>query len=234
MTRRRISMLVYLFDIDGTLLLTGGAGTRALNSLFLQRFGVRSAMDGIRPAGKTDPLIVAEMIERALGRPPADGEIEDLLAAYVPLLAAEIAASDRFRVMPGAVEAVRGLAAAGVPVGLATGNVREAARLKLTRIGLWETFAFGGFGDDSPDRAALVAAAIERARRAVAADLPASAFVVVGDTPRDVAAARACGCRAVCVPTGGYEAGDLAACAPDAVLASLRDLPGWHAAQTGG
>ena len=225
-------MLAYLFDIDGTILLTGGAGSRAINRVFLERYGVSRAMDPVQAGGKTDPLILAEIFENTLDRTPSEEEIGAIFEAYVPYLALELRRSERLVVMPGAPEAVRWLSGrAEVHLGIATGNIREAARLKLEHIDLWKEFSFGGYGSDSSDRAELVARAMERGREQPgAARLADSDFVVVGDTARDVAAARACGARVVAVPTGHYTAHDLNECDPDALLESLEQLPAWHLA----
>jgi phosphoglycolate phosphatase-like HAD superfamily hydrolase len=222
---------VYLFDIDGTILLTGGAGIRAFNRVFAERYGVEGAANGVRAGGKTDPRIVDEICREVLGRAPTDGEIDEILCAYVPELARELRASPGFRVMPGAIFAIETLTRThGVLLGLATGNLRAGARLKLEHIGVWERFVCGGFGDDAPDRAGLVARAIERARVAAQCPVPAERIAVVGDTPADVAAARACGVRVVAVPTGSYDRAALVAAGADVVLETLADLPAWHEA----
>ena len=221
--------MLYLFDIDGTLLLTGGAGTRAINRLFGDRYGVDGAMDGIDPGGKTDPGIFTEIFVDRVGREPEAGELDALLDAYVPMLEAELVDAPRFRIMPWAVECVRWLEGEGrVTLGIATGNVRAAARAKLKRIDLHETFAFGGFGCDSGDRAVLVARAIERAAEHAGRSFPGDEVIVVGDTVRDIDAARACGVRVLAVATGSTSRDDLAAAAPDAVFDTLEDLPSWH------
>ena len=225
--------MVYLFDIDGTILLTGGAGTRALNRVFQELHGIADAMAHVLPAGMTDPLIIEEIFETHLERIPTPDELWAVLDAYVPYLAEEVARAERFTIMPGAPEAVRFLAGEGICLGVATGNLRAAAEIKLARAALWDYFPFGGFGDDSRDRGELVARAIERARAIVGPDHPEEKIVVVGDTPRDVAAARACGVRVVCVPTGSYDRASLAAESPDALLETLWDLPDWHRAAVG-
>jgi phosphoglycolate phosphatase-like HAD superfamily hydrolase len=226
--------MLYLFDIDGTLLLSGGAGMRALEQVFQDRFGLAGAMASVQPGGKTDPLILEEMFAAGLGRPPTAAELDEIIALYLPLLQAEMTDAPNFRIMPSVIETLDyldGLGAA-VTVGLATGNVREAARIKLERAGLWPRFAVGGFGCDHRERARLVARAIERAcvHRGVDA-LPPEQVVVVGDTPFDVQAARACGARAVAVATGTASREELRACSPDVLLDTLAGLPAWHAAQ---
>jgi phosphoglycolate phosphatase-like HAD superfamily hydrolase len=224
--------LVYLFDIDGTILLTGGAGTRAFNRVFRERYGIEGAMDHVRPGGKTDPIILGEIFERAFSRAPDSTESNEIFTSYVPYLEIEVAQSNRFQMMPGAAEAVRHLAGLGVTLGVGTGNIRAAARIKLSRPGLWDLFDFGGFGDDSADRADLIACAIGRARASAPEPIRDDEFVVVGDTPHDISAARACGARVVAVPTGGTDRDTLAALEPDAVLDTLEQLPAWHAAHS--
>jgi phosphoglycolate phosphatase len=217
--------MLYLFDIDGTLLLSGGAGGRALDRAFEQRFGVAGAMTGVSLGGKTDPMIIGEMFEAALGRAPSDAEIDELIAVYLPILRAELAAATGFRLMPAVIETLDHLAAQpGITLGLATGNVRPAAQAKLERAGLWQRFAMGGYGCDHRDRHRLVARAIERAGGI-------EPVVVIGDTPFDVAAARVCGAVAIAVATGSVGREALEACEPDAVMDTLAELPAWHAAQ---
>ena len=226
--------MLYLFDIDGTLLLSGGAGMRALERAFQDRFGLAGAMASIQPGGKTDSIILEEMFAAGLGRAPTAAEMDEIIALYLPLLQAEMTVASGFRLMPSVVETLDYLDGLGaeVIVGLATGNVREAARIKLERAGLWPRFAIGGFGCDHRDRARLVARAIERACVHAGVDaLAPDQVVVVGDTPFDVQAARACGARAVAVATGTASRADLASCRPDILLDTLAELPAWHAAQ---
>ena len=219
--------MLYLFDIDGTLLLSGGAGARGLERAFAARFGIEGAMAGVQLGGKTDPNIVEEVFVGKLGRPPTDGEIDEVLELYLGFLRAELAQAATFRLMPAVVETLDHLAAQpGVRIGLATGNIRRGAQAKLERAGLWQRFELGGFACDDRDRGRLVARAIERA-----GGPPPEEIVVVGDTPFDVAAARACGVRVVAVATGSVGKDALAACEPDAVFDTLAELPAWHANQ---
>lgn len=220
-------MILYLFDIDGTLLLSGGAGSRALDRVFADLHGLEGAMDAIRPGGKTDPLILEEVFVTRLGRRPTAAEIEEILARYVPLLERELAESAGFHLMPAVVETLDFLSTAGaVLLGLATGNVRAAARAKLERADLWHRFALGGFGCDHRDRHRLVARAVERA--AEHAPRPEQ-VVVVGDTPFDVSAAHACGATAIAVATGSVSRSELEATGADVVFDTLAELPAWHA-----
>jgi phosphoglycolate phosphatase len=225
-----VTRALYLFDIDGTLLRAGRAGMRALDAVFAARHGLAEATRGIDASGRTDPSLVAEIVATRLGRTADDAEIQAILDAYLPELARTLASASEVGVLPHVDEALRWLTGLGtIGLGIATGNVAGGARLKLEHVGLADRFAFGGYGCDSPDRARLVARAIERGRARTGA-CPAERIVVVGDTVHDVTAARACGVRVVAVATGTHAPAALAAAGPDAVLASLGELPAWHAA----
>jgi len=234
MTLRKFELrLLYLFDIDGTLLLSGGAGARALNRLFAERHRVDGAMDHVHPGGKTDPGIVVEIFLNTLGREPTVLEVEEILTDYVPLLREEVARAERFRLMPAVVETLDFLGQQeGVLLALATGNIRGGARAKLEHADLWSRFATGGFGDDASDRPGLVEQAIQRACSHAGQPIPRDKIVVVGDTPLDVAAARACGVRVITVATGPADRASLEAANPDAVLDTLAELPAWHRGRT--
>ncbi|MBE7449413.1 MAG: HAD family hydrolase [Kofleriaceae bacterium] len=221
-------MIHYLFDIDGTLLRAGGAGARALTRVMEARHGVADACRGLTAAGRTDPDIVRELFERALGRAPTTAEIEDVIAAYLEELERTLAGpASTLRVLPGARAALDWLAGRDrVSLAIATGNVRGGARIKLDHAGLADRFDLdrtGGYGCDSPIRAELVARAVERAG-AGAADT----VVVVGDTVHDVSAARAVGALCVAVTTGGDRAEVLAGAGADVVIDHLDALASWH------
>ncbi|HKA87401.1 MAG TPA: HAD hydrolase-like protein [Haliangiales bacterium] len=217
--------MLFLFDIDGTLVGTAGAGLRALDRAFVELHGVAGAIRGIAADGKTDPLIVEEMFQAHLGRAPGDGEIDALIDRYVEHLAGEVARSERYTIYPGVVAALDLLAERGLTLGLATGNVERGAAIKLTRGDLWRRFPFGGYGSDAADRAALVARAIARgeahARRAFAR----KDVVIIGDTPRDVAAAHANGAVAWAVATGPHRSDALRAAGADVVMETLEEMP---------
>jgi phosphoglycolate phosphatase-like HAD superfamily hydrolase len=219
-------VILYLFDIDGTLVRAGGAGSRALDRVIEARYGISSAMRGIDAGGKTDPWILEEMFAARFARAPEPHEIEAILEAYVPILAEECATTDRFRVLDGAFEVTAWLGARDDSVvGLATGNTIAGARVKLTRAGLWERFRFGGYGSDSAVRAEVVAKAIERGAAIAGGH---DHVVVVGDTMHDVRAAKACEALCVGVTTGSEPRSALEAGGADVVIDSLHELVAWH------
>src|SRR5262249_7824200 len=144
-------------------------------------------------------------------------EVTRLIAAYEAVLEAEVATSERFRLMPGARDAVERLAERGAPLGLATGNTREGARIKLSRADLWKHFRCGGYGSDSRDRAKLVAIAIERGCATYGRPFAPEDVLISGDTPFDIDAARAVGARCIAVATGGHSMEALRAAGADEV-----------------
>ena len=219
---------MYLFDIDGTLLLTGGSGRIAINQLFSEHYGVEGAMDMVKPGGKTDEMIFQECAQGGMQRDLSREELADLVAAYLPLLRAELGRAPHFRLMPYVRECMAFVAEVQDVVGLATGNIEGAAMAKLERAGLDHHFHFGGYGSDSPVRPELVATAMARGRVKARRDLSDREFVVVGDTLADIAAARACGARVVAVATGSVPKETLAFAQPDALFDTLAELPEWH------
>lgn len=217
--------VLYLFDIDGTLLHAHHAGRDALDAAFAAELGIVDASAGVRFGGKTDPAIIDEILVARVGRPAAPPERAAVLAGYLPRLRARLSARG-VEVIDGVRDALAFLAGQpGVALGVATGNVREAAEAKLEAAALTPWFAVGGYGCDHRERAALVGAAIARGR----ARGPVAEVVVVGDTVHDVAAARACAATACAVATGADPAAALAGA--DVVFGSLAELPAWHAAR---
>ncbi len=219
MTRNRVPAVV-LFDIDGTLLDSGGAGARALGRAFEELLGLRPSFEGVRFDGATDPWLVREISARA-GRELDAGTTEALLERYVELLPAELTAATRYRLLPGVVATLDALGAAGAPLGLCTGNVVRGARAKLSHGGLWERFPFGGFGSDAEARDEIVRAALSRAAGALGRPLAPEEALVVGDTPRDVAAARAAGVPCLAVASGRHDLAELRATGAEHAAASL-------------
>lgn len=202
---------VLLFDIDGTLLHGGGSGRRAVERVFGERFARGEVFDAVRFHGMTDRAIVRGGLVRA-GLPADEAAIDAVCAEYLAALAEEVPRATGFRVMPGAAALLDALAGRpGIGVGLGTGNLREGARIKLEHARLYHHFAFGGFGCDAEDRAELIRIGAERGARHVGSPLVECRVVVIGDTPRDVAAAQAIGARSLTVETSGFSAADLLA-----------------------
>ena len=216
---------VLLFDVDGTLVHAAGAGRRSLERVLAGEFGrVEHALSGMRLDGMTDRLIVREVLT-GLGRPFDDALCDRILDGYVAALREEIAGPG-FRVLPGVADALTALAAAGATMGLCTGNVAEGARLKLARGSIdgffeWGPDAIAGFAHDGEERELLVRAALDRGASRLGAPLDPSNALVVGDTPRDVSAARAHGVPVVGVATGRFGREELRRAGADGVLDSL-------------
>lgn len=223
--------MLILFDIDGTLIRCGGSGRAALNRAFARQFGVEGALDGIRLAGSTDPVILEQAFEALDRAPPPGAEIEALFDAYVELLRDELQrAGERFEVLAGAIELAQVLHYdSRFEVGLATGNIERGAYAKLERAQLQDYFSFGGFGSDAAERADLVRAAIERGQARSARSYEAAEIFVIGDTERDVVAARAAGATSVGVLAGSFHPDELRASEPDLLVDDLQDPRLWAA-----
>jgi phosphoglycolate phosphatase len=215
-----------LFDIDGTLVLTGGAGLRAMNRALEEAFGHPGGLDGIPVAGRTDWAILSDAVRR-VGRALDGALLDDLRDRYVANLAEEIEAPGQGRkgVMPGIREILDHLEHRDdLLVGLLTGNFEEGARVKLAHFDLWRYFRCGAFGGDAADRNALVPFAVERARSCGLPDIADADVIVVGDTPHDVTCAQAAGATAVAVATGSSSVEELRAAGADHVFADLGDV----------
>ena len=223
---------VLLFDVDGTLITTAGAGRRAIERA-LEPFGAREHAD-FSFAGMTDRAIVRRSLEGA-GLAADASRIALVLDHYVRVLADEVAcAGPDFRANEGMVAALDAAAEHALcAVGLGTGNVERGARIKLERVGLAERFAFGGFGSDAEDRAELLRVGAERGAARLGASLASCRVVVIGDTPKDIAAGRAIGAVCVAVATGPFTREQLAHHTPDRAFESLAE-PGAIAALLAG
>ena len=218
-------MSLLLFDIDGTLLLSGGAGMRAMTRAFDETFDVPNAFDGVPPAGRTDTFLLASAFGRAAIEDCAENRTR-FLDAYVPILADEIVkrGHGRYGVMPGIDALLSALAAqSGWHVALLTGNYERAAQVKLQHFGLDRYFEWGVFGEESTDRRVLGRIALERARQRDIPETSCSAAIVIGDTPDDVACAHAMGARALAVATGSFTVDELTAAGAHTALVDLSD-----------
>lgn len=213
-----------LFDIDGTLIRTGGAGVRAFGSVFEEVFGHSTGTEKIHFAGRTDSSLVREMLENhnmAATRENIDrffARYERWLRHWLTELGGHIC--------PGVEVFMQHCVERSSPpvIGLLTGNVRAGARIKLEHFGIWERFAMGAFGDDHEDRNELAVIAWQRGREHLGNGLGAEEILVVGDTPRDVACARHIGAKVVGVTTGGATRDELAATKPDWLVNDLSEL----------
>jgi len=215
--------MLLLFDVDGTLVRTAGAGRAALERAVEEVAGFAGALKDVRLDGNTDPQILREVFFGAAGREATPAETTDIYARYVHYLEAELEArAAEYQVLPGAVRLLEACVGAGYELGLATGNIEHGARRKLGPGDLDRFFAFGGFGSDAGERAELVMAAIRRSR-----GWPNEAIVVLGDTERDVEAARRVGVRVVGVLAGASKPDRLREAKPDLLAESFDDLALW-------
>jgi phosphoglycolate phosphatase-like HAD superfamily hydrolase len=215
-------MPIILFDIDGTLVRTAGAGKAAMEAGLRTAFGVTEIHNTVSYSGRTDVDISGELL-RVHGFQVTPENRQALLDAYLARL------PETLKRRPGAVcPGIHELLAAvanrpGVVLGLLTGNVRAGARLKLGHYGLWDFFACGGFGDDHTCRDDVARSALVAVREHVGGEVNPSDVWVIGDTPLDVRCARAIGANAVAVATGWHPLEELAGCAPDLIFDDLSD-----------
>jgi len=211
-----------LWDIDGTLVTSGGAGMRALRVALRAVFGLDGQIDDIDFAGRTDRWIIRQIFGK-FGVPATEENFARYLDGYVAALPAQLA--DRgVQLLPGVRTLLDGAVGRGdLALGLLTGNLRRGAETKLGFHGLWRYFAFGAFADDSEDRNDLGPHALRRARAHHGVDFALERVWVIGDTPHDIACGQAFGARTLAVATGRHATEELRAGNPDAVLADLSD-----------
>jgi phosphoglycolate phosphatase len=218
-------MRLVLFDIDGTLLLTHGAGMRALNRAFEVNRVLPDAVKAVHPDGKTDPQIVREIMTICGRDAECTGEmLASFFTSYLSFLKEEMAVCTQLRIMPGVGELLARLAGEpGFYLGVATGNIEEGAWIKLRHARLHSFFHFGGFGSDSEDRTEVVRRAIARGTQLVAPRSMEAAFVI-GDTPRDIIHGKAASARTIAVATGTYSLETLQAYSPDLAVRTLEEV----------
>jgi phosphoglycolate phosphatase-like HAD superfamily hydrolase len=210
-----------LFDIDGTLLVTGGAGAVAWQRAFLELHGVEANIEEHTHAGMTDPEIAEIIFREVIGRDGSEAERAEAIAGYLSQLADAVAESEGYRVMPGIEETLPRLTDQGVLLGIVTGNIEAAAHIKLARGDLNRFFAFGGYGSDSRDRTELTKKGIERGGEVLGSPLDLEATIAVGDTPRDVQAGHGAGIKVVGVATGAYSVEEQTAAGADWAIPDL-------------
>ena len=218
-------MKLFLFDVDATLILTGGAGLRALDRTFQKLLNVDAAMRSVAPHGKTDPAIVREIFHKQFNSDHVDDALmSNILETYVFFLHEEVEITDKYEVLPGIHEILTEMSSRNdVLLGLATGNVETGARIKLRRGDLNRFFSFGGYGSDSENRVDLVRRAAERAATLQGEPIRSSHVWVIGDTRRDIDAGREAGFKTVGVATGQYSVEQLREVGADLAIPNFRE-----------
>jgi phosphoglycolate phosphatase len=218
--------VVVLFDVDETLVHTGGSGARSWDAAFQELYGLHADIGAHTSAGETDPQVARAPFAGVLGRPPSDHELDQLYVHYLLHLADDILVSEHYHMLPNADRCLTDLGKAGVLLGLVSGAMEGAARTKLIPANLNRFFIFGAYGSDSPDREELTGLAVEKATR-LHTGLTPGQVAVVGDTPLDIDAARSAGAVSVGVATGKFSVDELGDAGADHVLRSLADpFPG--------
>lgn len=212
-----------LFDIDGTLIDTGGAGATSWRMAFEELYGVPADIGEFTDTGMTDPDVGRATFEGVMKRTPGGDEFERLLERRQHHLHQAVAESKGYRVFPGVEELLPGLIGEGYLLGLITGNLEGAAHIKLHRAGLNRYFAFGGYASDSTDRHELSRIAVRRASLVYGAALRPDQMIAVGDTPRDVEGAHAAGIACIGVGSHHYGVDQLREAGADIAIASLED-----------
>ena len=212
-----------LFDIDGTLIHSGGAGVHALKLTLAERFGIADDLDDIEIAGMTDSGIVVSILKKH--RIPATNEnIAAFLDSYVHFLSLELPRREG-KLLPGVLELLERLKSRpDLVLALLTGNVSRGAQLKLEHYGVWHFFEFGAFADDHQDRNQLGSFAVTRAKEKHGREFSATEIDVIGDTPRDITCGKAFGARTIAVATGTYSREQLAEHQPDFLIDDLSDV----------
>ena len=212
-----------LWDIDGTLIVSHGAGVRAMEKALTKRFGVKVDLGAIDWAGRTDSWITGEVF-RHCGLPDTPQNSHDYLETYLELLPHELAHGPQGQVLPGVFELLETLhRRTDVAQGLLTGNLKRGAEFKLTHYKVWHYFEFGAFADDSPRRNDLGPHALRRARERHAVEFAPDRTFIIGDTPHDIECGNVIGARTIAVATGKFSVAELAAHQPTAVFENFAD-----------
>lgn len=213
-----------LFDIDGTLLRSGGAGENALKAAVKNRFGFDEDLAGISLSGRTDGLIARALLAKH-GLPETPENITALLDSYLEALGEKLP-QHQGTLCPGIIELLDALVQReDCVLALLTGNVRRGAELKLSHYGVWHYFKFGAFSDDHHLRNELGSFARARAREHHGEEFPPERIYVLGDTPLDIECGRAFGAKTVAIATGYHPLEELAAHQPDLLFTDLSDTP---------
>ena len=214
---------ILLFDIDGTLVSTGGAGAVAWKQAFDELYGIPADIGEFTDAGMTDPDVGAKTFEAVMHREPTARELAQLIQRRLEHLPEAVAESEGYRVLPGVPERLRQLSRDGHLLGLITGNGDGAAHVKLARGDLNRWFTFGAYATAGVERPGIVRRAVQRGEAMLGQDVPNSDIFVIGDTPLDISAAHAAECTAIAVATGHFDADALREAGADHVLETLEE-----------
>jgi phosphoglycolate phosphatase-like HAD superfamily hydrolase len=214
---------ILLFDIDGTLVSTGGAGAVAWKQAFDELYGIPADIGEFTDAGMTDPDVGAKTFEAVMHREPTPHELAQLVQRRLERLPEAVARSEGYRVLPGVPERLRQLSRDGHLLGIITGNGDGAAHIKLARGDLNRWFTFGAYASAGLDRAGIVRQAVQRGEAMLGRDVPNTEIYVIGDTPLDVQAAHAVGCTAIAVATGHYDVAALREAGADRVVETMEE-----------
>jgi phosphoglycolate phosphatase len=215
--------IAILFDIDGTLIDTGGAGANSWRLAFDEIYGIAADIGKYTDTGMTDPDVGRKTFEAVLERAPEESEFARLLDRRLHYLHQSVAESRGYRVLPGVDELLPRLLGDGYLLGLVTGNVEPAAHVKLHRAQLNRFFCFGGYGSDSTDRTEVTRIALQRASLTYGAEVNARQAIVVGDTPHDVESAHAAGLQCLGVGSHKFDVDELRAAGADYAIAALTE-----------
>jgi phosphoglycolate phosphatase len=217
------SRVAILFDIDGTLVTTGGAGAASWKLAFDDLYGIPADIGAFTDAGMTDPEVGRKTFEAVMHRAPERQEFTRLLERRLHHLHRTVEDSEGYRVLAGVEELLPKLIDGGYLLGLVTGNVEAAAHIKLHRAGLNRFFSFGGYGSDADDRGELTRTALRRAALVYGEPVEPKEAMAVGDTPLDVTGAHAAGIECVGVASHHHTVDQLREAGADYVLASLEE-----------
>jgi phosphoglycolate phosphatase-like HAD superfamily hydrolase len=218
-----MEIIAVLFDVDGTLISSGGAGAASWRLAFEDLYGIPADIGKYTDAGMTEPEVARLTFENVIGHTPTRKELAVVMSRRLGYLPRTVAESKDFRILPGVRETLDRLHDEGYLLGITTGGIEAAAHIKLARAKLCHYFCFGGYGSDSSDRTDLTRKALARAGTLLGEPLDPSEALVVGDTPHDIEAGHGAGTLAAGVATGHYTQDDLRAAGADYVLASLEE-----------
>jgi phosphoglycolate phosphatase len=214
---------ILLFDIDGTLVSTGGAGAVAWKRAFDDLYGIPADIGEYTDAGMTDPDVGAKTFEGVFNRDPTPHELAQLVQRRLEYLPEAVSESQGYKVLPGVPERLKQLSRDGHLLGIITGNGDGAAHIKLQRANLNRWFTFGAYASAGVDRAGIVRRAVQRGEAMLGEDVPNAEIYVIGDTPLDIQAAHAVECTAIAVATGRYDRAALEEAGADHVLETLEE-----------